>query len=113
MKHIFLMLSLVFFSLSVSAKTKEVEVPRSAYQDTYKYYVVEESKSTTNMRLTYKRVGATAFDYGIIEANCPSKVMRLLGTGLNVKGISTANPSQWVQPRIGTIEYDMMSYVCR
>lgn len=97
-----------------ASATKEVEIPRSAYKDMYKYYVLEESKKANNFQMTYKRVGQTSFDYGIVEINCAGKVIRLLGAATkSARDISTANPGQWIKPAIGSIESDMIAYVCR
>lgn len=97
-----------------ASKTKEIEIPRTAYKDQYKYYVLEESKKNTLFTLTYKRVGFDNFSFGKVEVNCPSRVIRSLGTSVtSVKSINTANPSQWSQARIGAIESDMIAYICR
>ncbi len=115
MKRLCLMMT-VFFLLNAYAapKTKEVEVPRTAYQDIYKYYVLEESKKATNFQVIYKRVGASSFDYGIVEINCAGKVIRLLGKSVkSVRDINTDNPSPWIAPPLRTIESDMIAYVCR
>lgn len=96
-----------------ASKTKEVEIPRTAYKDIYKYYVIEESKKNTNFILTYKRLSYDTTLYGKVEINCPSKVIRSLGTSIkSVKTISDS-PTQWAQAKIGTIESDMITYVCR
>jgi hypothetical protein len=115
MKNIFCIcvLAAAFYTHAL-AKSKEVEIPRTAYKDLYKYYVVEESKKNTNMQLIYKRVGQTSFDYGIVEINCAGKVLRLLGTTTkSVRDISTANPGPWSKAAIGSIEADMIAYTCR
>ncbi len=96
------------------SKTKEVEIPRTAYKDIYKYYVVEESKKNTTFILTYKRVSYSAILYGKVEINCPSRVIRSLGTSVkSPRAIMSENPTQWMQAPIGTIESDMITYVCR
>lgn len=97
-----------------ASKIKEVEIPRSVYKDIYKYYVVEESKKNTNFILTYKRLSYDTMLYGKVEINCPSKVIRSLGTSIkSVKAINSDTPTQWAQARIGSIESDMITYVCR
>ena len=97
-----------------ASKTKEVEIPRTAYKDIYKYYVIEESKKNTNFILTYKRLSYDTILYGKVEINCPSKVIRSLGTSVkSPKAIDSENPTQWIQATIGTIESDMITYVCR
>ncbi len=97
-----------------ASKTQEVEIPRTAKKDIYRYFVIEETKKATIFQVTYKRVGQTAFDYGKVEINCPSKVIRLLGTSVkSVRDITVTSPGQWVKPALGTIEADMITYVCR
>jgi len=114
-KNYFIVITLLCFSLIAhAASKKEIEIPRTVQKDLYKYYILEESKKATIFQVTYKRVGISSFDYGKVEINCPSKVIRLLGKSVkSVQDINTANPGQWVKPTLNTIEADMITYVCR
>ncbi|MCD8543492.1 MAG: hypothetical protein LRY52_01120 [Sulfurospirillum cavolei] len=114
-RKIFTLITTLFLSISVhAASKKEIEIPRTVQKDIYKYYVLEENKKATIFQVTYKRVGTNSFDYGKVEINCPSKVIRLLGKSVkSVQDISTSTPGQWVKPAISTIESDMITYVCR
>jgi len=113
MKYLFFLTILALTHLFAAQKTNEIEFPRSAYQDRYKYYILEEKKQNTTFVVTYKRAGFDSFLFGKAEINCPSRVIRSLGTSTaSVKNIPL-QPSGWVQPTIGTIEFDMVSYVCR
>ena len=104
----------LLITASAYGASKEVEIPRTSYKNLYKFYVVAESKQNTNFLLTYKRLGYDTILYGIVEANCPSRVIRSLGTSVDsVRTINTSNPTQWIKPTFGTIELDMMTYFCR
>jgi hypothetical protein len=106
--------AIFLITISAYGASKEVEIPRTSYKNLYKFYVVEESKKNTNFVLSYKRLGYDTILFGKVEVNCPSKVIRSLGTSIkSVKDINTENPTQWVKPTIGTIESDMISYLCR
>ncbi len=115
MKRLCLMTAVLFLAVGYAApRTKDVEVPRTAYQDIYKYYILEETKKATNFQVVYKRVGASSFDYGIVEINCAGKVIRLLGKSTkSVRAVNTDNPSPWIAPPLRTIEADIIAYVCR
>ena len=94
--------------------TQEVEIPRTTLKDVYKYYVLEETKKNTTFIVTYKRLSSNTILYGKAEINCPSKVIRSLGQNVNsAKSIDVSNPTAWQKPTLGTIEFDMVTYVCR
>ncbi len=119
MKKSKILVSLASLLLALSAnaatkKSQETEIPRTAYKDIYKYYILEASKNATIYQVTYKRLGYDTILYGKVEINCPSKYIRSMGTSVkSVKEINTANPTQWTRPTIGSIELDLITYVCR
>ena len=116
MRYLFFAVSICLLSitaLQAASKSNEVEFPRTAYQDNYKYYVLEEKKQNTTFVVTYKRAGFDSFVFGKVEINCPSRVIRSLGTSINSVKAIPMEPTPWIQPTIGTIEFDMISYVCR
>lgn len=96
------------------ANKSEVEVPRTVQKDIYKYYIIEESKKTTLFNVTLKRLSYDTTLYIKVEVNCPSRVIRELGNSIkSAKAISTDTPKPWVKPVIGSIQSDIITYVCR
>jgi len=114
---IFISLASLLWVLGANAatsQTQETEIPRTAYKDIYKYYILETNKNATIYQVTYKRLGYDTILYGKVEVNCPSKYIRSMGTSVrSVKDISTDNPTPWTRPTIGSIELDLITYVCR
>jgi len=105
---------LMVLSANAATRAQETEIPRTAYKDIYKYYILEVTRNATIYQVTYKRLGYDTILYGKVEINCPSKYIRSMGTNVrSVKDINTANPTQWTRPTIGSIELDLITYVCR
>lgn len=95
-------------------KSQEIEIPRTAYQDIYKYYVLEEGKQATVNFITLRRQSFDTIVYIRAEVNCPSRYIRQIGSSTrSARNIQADNPSQWYQPTIGTVELDIITYVCR
>ncbi|MDD3343471.1 MAG: hypothetical protein PHR87_07855 [Sulfurospirillaceae bacterium] len=107
------MIRFILFSFFVltSLVAQEVEIPRTAYQDIYKYYVLEVSKKANTQEITYRRQSHDAILFGKSEINCQQHAIRLLGTGASSKTISST-PSQWFRPPIRAVESDMINFVC-
>ena len=114
MKHFLAIASVsLFISSCAYAKTTDIEIPRTMSGDIYKYYVVGEGKDATNAQLIYKRVGASSFDFGKVEVNCASRMIRLIGTSVRSPRDIIPNPTDWIRPAISTIQSDMINYMCR
>ena len=114
-KRFFFVCGVLFaFSTYGISKTQEVEVPRTVYKDTYKYYVIEEGKQATLNYITLRRQSFDSILYIKAEVNCPSRYIRQVGSSTrSVKEIRATQPTQWLQPTIGMAEWDIVSYVCR
>jgi len=95
------------------SKSQEVEIPRTAYKDIYKYYVLEEGRQATISTITLRRQSFDTIVYIKAEVNCPSRYIRQVGSSTrSVRDIQN-NPTQWYQPTIGTAEFDIITYLCR
>jgi hypothetical protein len=95
------------------SKSQEIEIPRTAYKDIYKYYVLEEGKQATNSTITLRRQSFDTIVYIKAEINCPSRYIRQIGSSTRSAREIQNNPTQWYQPTIGTVELDIITYVCR
>lgn len=95
-------------------KSQEIEIPRTAYKDIYKYYVLEEGKQATISSITLRRQSFDSIVYIKAEVNCPSRYIRQVGSSTrSAKEIRATAPTQWIQPTIGTAEWDIVAYTCR
>lgn len=106
-------LSVLAFQAYGASKSQEIEIPRSAYKDIYKYYVLEEGKQATLNYIVLRRQSFDTIVYFKAEINCPSRYMRLVGSSTQSARAIVANPTQWVQPTIGTAEWDIVNFACR
>ncbi|WP_263832114.1 hypothetical protein [Sulfurospirillum oryzae] len=105
---------MVLLNTYAMSKSQEIEIPRIAYKDIYKYYVLEEGKQATTNYIILRRQSFDTILYIKAEVNCPSRYIRQLGTSTrSAREIQPANPSQWYQPTMGTVELDIINYVCR
>lgn len=96
------------------AKSSEVEVPRTALKDQFKYYILSDTKQATVHQVSLKRLSYDTILYIKVEINCPSRMIREMGYNVNsLKAISTNKPSQWYQPTIGSAQADIITFVCR
>lgn len=94
------------------ASAKEVEIPRSAYKDIYKYYVIEITPKANVRSLTYKRLSYDTMVFGRLELDCAKRCVREVGqSSLSAKHIQN-NPQAWYTPRIGTFQADALAYLC-
>lgn len=108
----FAMMLVSLSSLLVAASSKEVEIPRSAYKDIYKYYAIEVSEKAKIYTLTYKRLSHNTMSFGRLELHCALRQVREMGqSNLSVKHIQN-NPQAWYAPRIGTFQSDALAYLC-
>lgn len=106
--------SVVFVMNANAAKPQENEVPRTVYKDIYKYYILEANKNATNFEVTYKRASFDSISYGKVQVNCAARYIKEVGASVRSPKEIAANPNaQWYQPAIGTIQFDMINYVCR
>ncbi len=107
--------SMVFILVTLSyGRNSEIEVPRTALKDQFKYYILSDTKQATLHQVSLKRLSYDTILYIKVEINCPSRVIRELGYNVNsLKAISTNKPSQWYQPTIGSAQADIITYVCR
>ena len=105
----------IVLALSTSSigKSQEIEIPRTAYKDIYKYYVLEEGKQATLNYIIVRRQSFDSIAYFKLDVNCPSRYIRQVGSSTRSVSDIRATPSQWVQPTIGTAEWDIVTYVCR
>lgn len=106
---------MVFILVTLSyGRNSEIEVPRTALKDQFKYYILSDTKQATLHQVSLKRLSYDTILYIKVEINCPSRVIRELGYNVNsLKAISTNKPSQWYQPTIGSAQADIITYVCR
>ncbi|WP_041956403.1 hypothetical protein [Sulfurospirillum arsenophilum] len=94
-------------------KSQEIEIPRTAYKDIYKYYVLEEGRQATISSITLRRQSFDTIVYIKAEVNCPSRYIRQVGSSTRSAREIQNNPTQWYQPTIGTVELDIITYLCR
>lgn len=94
-------------------KSQEIEIPRTAYKDIYKYYVLEEGRQATISSITLRRQSFDTIVYIKAEVNCPSRYIRQVGSSTRSAREIQSNPTQWYQPTIGTVELDIITYLCR
>ena len=95
-------------------KSQEIEIPRTVHKDIYKYYVVEEGKQATLSSITLRRQSFDSIVYIKAEVNCPSRYIRQVGSSTrSARDIRTDSPTQWIQPTMGTAEWDIVAYTCR
>ncbi|ACZ11366.1 hypothetical protein [Sulfurospirillum deleyianum] len=108
-------ISMFFILVTLSyGRNSEIEVPRTALKDQFKYYILSDTKQATLHQVSLKRLSYDTILYIKVEINCPSRVIRELGYNVNsLKAISTNKPSQWYQPTIGSAQADIITYVCR
>jgi len=113
-KTIFMCSALLALSTYGISKPQEIEIPRTAYKDIYKYYVLEEGKQATLNYITLRRQSFDTIVYIKAEVNCPSRYIRQLGSSTrSAKEIRATAPTQWILPTIGTAEWDIVAYSCR
>ncbi|AFL67678.1 hypothetical protein [Sulfurospirillum barnesii] len=115
-RYSFLALSALFLALNTygAGRNNEVEVPRTAYKDPFKYYILSNTKQATIQQVTIKRLSYDTILYIKVEINCASRILREMGHNINsAKAISTNAPTQWYQPTIGSAQADIVTYICR
>ena len=114
-KYCVVLIPFLFMLNAYSAgRNSEVEVPRTAYKDPYKYYILSDTKQATIHQVSLKRLSYDTILYIKVEINCPSRVLREMGHNINsLKAIITNAPTQWYQPTIGSAQADIITYVCR
>lgn len=113
-KFIILCCSILALNTYSISKSQEIEIPRTAYKDIYKYYVLEEGKQATLNYIILRRQSFDTIVYIKAEVNCPSRYIRTVGTSTrSAKEIRVTAPTQWTQPTIGTAEWDIVAYTCR
>ena len=95
------------------SKSQEIEIPRTAYKDIYKYYVLEEGRQATLSTIILRRQSFDTIVYIKAEVNCPSRYIRQVGSSTRSARDIQGTQTQWYQPTIGTAEFDIVTYVCR
>ena len=106
--------ALVVLSTYSVSKSQDIEIPRTAYQDIYKYYVLEEGRQATSSYITLRRQSFDTIVYIKAQVNCPSRYIRQIGSSTrSPKNIQPDDTQQWYLPTFGTIESDIITYVCR
>ncbi|MDD2384809.1 MAG: hypothetical protein PHN18_11515 [Sulfurospirillaceae bacterium] len=93
---------------------KETPIPQTAYGSLSKYYMLETRKNDTNYSIVFESVTANTLLFIRSEINCSTRSIRMMGSSpRSVKDIAN-NPSDWLShPRIGTIEFDLITFVCK
>lgn len=110
----FILLMGASFYLYGATPSGEVEIPRTAYKDIYKYYLLEKSKKSSHLEVTYKRSSVDSILYGKIEINCTIHQVHETGQSLlSVKKIPYTPTNKWYTPRISSFQADIMNFVCR
>lgn len=113
MIRIFVSLIIALSTYAVS-KSQDIEIPRTAYKDIYKYYLLETGKQATVNYATLRRQSFDTILYIKVEMNCPSRYFRQVGYSTqSAKNIPANNLTEWYPPTIGTIESDIVAYICR
>lgn len=94
--------------------TKETLIPQTAYGSLSKYYMLEIGKNNTNYLIIFEQVTANALLFVRSEINCGTRSIRTLGSSPRSTKDIISNPSNWLsQPHIGTIQFDLITFVCK
>lgn len=113
MIRIFLSLIIALSAYSAQ-KSQDIEIPRTAYKDIYKYYLLEAGKQATVNYVVLRRQSFDTILYIKAEINCPSRYFRQIGyNARSPRDIPANSLTEWYKPTIGTIESDIVTYVCR
>lgn len=113
MMRIFLSLMIALSAYS-APKSQDIEIPRTAYKDIYKYYLLEVGKQATVHSVVLRRQSFDTILYIKVEINCPSRYFRQIGYSTrSAKEIPANSTTEWYQPTISTIESDIVTYICR
>ncbi len=100
--------------LYAATPSSEVEIPRTAYKDIYKYFLLEKTKKTSHFEITYKRSNFDSIVYAKMEINCALRQVHEIGqSALSVKKIPYTPTNTWFTPRITSFQADLMNFVCR
>lgn len=95
------------------AFAQEVPIPQTAFNSLYKYYMLEVSQNDTNHLATYKAVGPSGFLFLRTEINCTARSTQDIGSSVRSAKDIPNTPKGWIKPRIGTIQFDLVSLVCK
>jgi hypothetical protein len=112
-----LVLCTLFLTLNAygAVKVQEIEVIRTAYnKDPYKYFITEIEKKGTTYNVTLKRLNSGAIMFFKTQLKCSPRAFRKLGTSeISASKIQVSTSAQWYKPVIGSIELDVINYICR
>ena len=97
-----------------ASSPKEILIPQTSYDSLTKYNMLEVEKKDANYLIVFEKITSNALLLIRAEINCSTRSIRTLGSSpRSLKDISYT-PSAWVnQPRIGTIQFDLITYVCK
>ena len=102
------------FYLYGATPSNEMEIPRTAYKDIYKYSLLEKTKKVSHFEATYERSSFDSILYGKIEINCTVRQVHEIGQStLSAKKIPYTPTNKWYTPRITSFQADIMNFVCR
>ena len=109
-----MLLSTLTFCLYGASSPKEILIPQTSYDSLSKYHLIELGKKEANYLMLFEKVTSNALLFIRAEINCSTRSIRTLGSSpRSVKDIPN-NPSAWMShPRIGTIQFDLITYVCK
>lgn len=112
--RLIMLLVLINLCLYSENTTQETLIPQTAYGSLSKYYMLEIGRSDTNYLIVFEQVTVNTLLFVRSEINCGTRSIRIIGSSPRSAKEIVNNPSSWLShPRIGTIQFDLITFVCK